>query len=150
MSEIHVITTGEYSDYRVVAVTADRAIAERMCELDSALSHGEWPLLTEMPSRVVRYSASISYRHEGGRWIRQYPVDEMYLHREVLWAFADDTDIPVCEIIGHADGEWGSEPGAAYPYRYADFSAAGSDEERVRKSVADRHAAWLAHQEGIS
>lgn len=56
MEEVYVVTSGEYSDYRINAVFTDKASAEAHAREFSDNGQAEtWPLITTTPQRVTVY-----------------------------------------------------------------------------------------------
>lgn len=58
MKTVYIVTQGEYSDYRIVAVFLDKAIAER-CAVDTVGDIEEWEIGTIIP-KLPEYSVDIA------------------------------------------------------------------------------------------
>ena len=71
--KVFVVTSGEYSDYRIDAVFADRATAQAFCDREnvSRVGYGdhkeveEWPLLAAVPEAYIGYHASATLEPDG-------------------------------------------------------------------------------------
>lgn len=122
---VYMVTSGEYSDYDVVAIFEHEADAERYVEARMGERVEEMTLHAEFPTIHTVYRATI-YKHGGGG--RTATPGEL---RETHWRSDKRPEHRFSET------NWA-------------FEAEGPDRERAVKSVSDRYAKWKAEQAGVA
>ena len=137
MTTIYIVTEGEYSAYHIAAAFSSRDAAERYAELECihrgpypSVEVGEYPLYDTLPPLTITYTAVWLERHAGGTGIRVTKVA----------SWGEGAQPPHRPEVTERD---------TYDGRRR-ISAVGDSEEAVRRSVADRVAAYLAHKEGVA
>lgn len=161
IQEVYLISQGAYSDYRIVAVTPSKEVAEAIDELargsdqyDAVRGESEdtVPLLTEVPPHQVVWEAT--WRVDaGGELHQRYNVGpgEPHVRQHVLWNLETPPYHLPQEKIGPrpiVDLVVDRTLSESYPGRYLPevrLSVWGTEREAVVKVCSDRRAAMLAN-----
>ena len=97
---IYIVTTGKYSDYRVVAATTDRAIAEKIRDKFNAFSHWTWDeyRIEELQDAEVLLKNvwNVYFKRNGDVWKCEEPDSDYeykYIGRIVDTIYKNDYDM---------------------------------------------------------
>lgn len=139
------ISTGSYSDYKVVVTLRTEDEANELCEQMNALEgHGNYYFVESFPVvELPQEHETVLYMYFGyqynfpngplGRPVADYGQYREQVWRRVIWAFSGEVP-PVFEYTGFDDS----------------FQVEGTDHERVRKVYSEKRAEMIAEKEGLT
>ena len=148
-STVYLVTGGDYSDYHVVAVFADKADAQAFVEANGGDEILEEPLQSALPETYMMYEMSCDVPDdEPGdlyRMVKTCWVDRSLAYR--LWKL-DDTELAPA-TLDPLSGKPYAPSRSGYRGRWR-IQVTGTDQERVRKVYGDAKARIRAEIEGIT
>ena len=129
--DVYVVTDGEYSDYRILDVFDDRALAERYCDAHGidASHHIDTYTLNAVPDEVRQGLSSLLVRWDG----------EKFLAEKTTLSASDDEPYLPCQT---------RRDGVARDYGWTTCWA--RDEEHAIKIATERRAMHLARESGMA
>jgi len=121
-SKVYVVTSGEYSDYHIVAVYQSRKLAEQCAKLGREAEVEEWPIRTGLPKKLANFSCELDKNHNDVESSRN-------LWEDLVWP-NEMNDVNV-----HDNGYF--------------LRVDGYNPDKVKKVFADRVAKYKAEKEGL-
>ena len=146
---VYVVTNGEYSNYHVVAVFADKADAQAFVEANGGDEILEEPLQSAMPESYMMYQMGCDVPDddpdEQYRMVETWWVDRSQEYR--LWKL-DAAELAPATLDPLSGKPYDPSP-SGYSGRWR-IQVTGTDQERVRKVYGDAKARIRAEIEGLT
>jgi hypothetical protein len=127
MTTVYVVTRGDYSEYRIVCVCLDKAIADALAERNEDYSVEEYEALDTLPEVVEELRLRAAIMADG----KVEETERIMGHTPVL----DEWDVDPC-----AHDVWVH----VYGVPSIEVIVRGSDHERVRKVYSEKKAQAIA------